>query len=259
MSVLSYLKNLGSNLVLTPAEKQSIKTSINTLEIRLENYFNNIDEKFIFGSFTRETILPRNYDSSSDVDYMIVFENPNDYKPQTFLNHLKDFVKTKYSSSEIYQSHPTIVLKLNHIKFELVPAVKDYWSNYNIPAPNSSYLEWIQTNPNEFNSKLSSVNFQNRFEIKPAVRLIKAWNAKIGKKFYSYSLEDYILNKNYYFCNNLKDIVFKIFEEINCSYDSSQDLKNKLKKAKEIIENVKKYEDEGYPVTAENEIKKLFE
>ena len=39
MSVNTYLSDSASNLVLSTKEKESITTSINTLEIRLESYF----------------------------------------------------------------------------------------------------------------------------------------------------------------------------------------------------------------------------
>ena len=69
MSVNSYLSSCASNLVLSSTEKDSISTSINTLETRLTSYFGyNIKEKFKFGSYTRGTILPRKVDDNSDVD-----------------------------------------------------------------------------------------------------------------------------------------------------------------------------------------------
>ena len=94
--------------------------------------------------------MPRKVDENSDVDYMIVFDNSNNYKPQTFLDRLKRFTEAKYSTSEIYQSSPTIVLELNKIKFELVPAYNS-WGTYNIPDGNGG---WMPTYPNDFNDKL---------------------------------------------------------------------------------------------------------
>jgi len=80
--------------------------------------------------------------NTPNVDYMVIFENPNNYKPQTLLNYLKNFVNHYYRTSEIYQSHPTIVLELNHITFELVPAKKDILGTVYISSPSSSYEEW---------------------------------------------------------------------------------------------------------------------
>lgn len=96
MSINSYLRDLSSNLVLSSNEKSGITTSINSIKDKLASYFGEeIIEKIVFGSYTRETILPRKADENSDIDLMIVFNNPNDYKPQSFLNRLKSFAENK--------------------------------------------------------------------------------------------------------------------------------------------------------------------
>ena len=83
MSVLSYLENLASLLNIAEREADNIDRSINTLYTRLRNYFRNGDlkEQFRFGSSIRKTMLPRNADPKSDVDYMVVFDNAISYKP----------------------------------------------------------------------------------------------------------------------------------------------------------------------------------
>jgi hypothetical protein len=156
MSVQSFLDDLASKLVIKEDEKLKINTSISTLSNRISSYFGSlISDQFKFGSYTRGTILPRKADSHSDIDYMIVFNNPYKYKPQTFLNHLKSFVEAYYQKSEIYQSYPTIALELQHIKFELVPATKDWWGTLRIPSPSNVYEDWITTDPNGFNNQLT--------------------------------------------------------------------------------------------------------
>jgi tRNA nucleotidyltransferase (CCA-adding enzyme) len=122
MSVLSHLTTASNNLVLSSDERSSIDTSILTLSIRLRDHFgSDIKEQMRFGSSTRGTILPRKADMRSDIDYMILFDNSADYKPQTFIDRLKRFALAKYATSQIAQSHPTVTLSLNHIKFDLVP------------------------------------------------------------------------------------------------------------------------------------------
>ena len=122
MSVLSYLTDLSSSITIADWERNSIDTSINTLSTKLGNYFDNIATKFVFGSYDRRTILRRSKDSNSDVDFMVCFTDGNEWTPQTLMNRLKRFAEANYSKNEIYQSSPTIVLELSHIKFELVPA-----------------------------------------------------------------------------------------------------------------------------------------
>lgn len=155
MSVNTYLQGLGSSLVLSSSERSSISTSVDTIKSRLTSYFgSSVTEKKLYGSYVRETILPRKADEKSDVDLMVVFSNPYGYQPQTFLNKLKEFAEYYYSRSEIYQSSPTIVLELNHIKFELTPARVNYGSYY-IPKSSS---EWMYTDPDGFYSKLTECN-----------------------------------------------------------------------------------------------------
>lgn len=260
MTVQTYLDGLASKLYLKQDEKDKINKSIDTLASRLNLYFNNnqLNDHFKFGSYTRGTILPRKADAYSDVDYMVIFKNPYNYKPQTLLNYLKDFVNVYYKSSEIYQSHPTIVLELNHIKFELVPAKVDSWGNIYIPSKSSLFEEWILTDPNAFNKKLSDKNGSNNYEIKPLVRLMKYWNRLNGSYSSSYALENRIVDNYYWGCSNIKDYVYSSIEKLEYNYYDPQDYKYKVDRAKKIVADTKEYERQNLPISAEIEIKKLF-
>lgn len=260
MSVLSHLKDTASGLVLSSSEKSSIDTSINTLRSRLNDWFvSDIKEQIKFGSSTRGTILPRKADERSDIDYMIVFDNENDYKPQTFIDRLKTFASIKYSTSEIHQSHPTVVLELNHIKFDLVPAYKSGWifeTTY-IPAPNSDFTDWISTDPNGFNQKLTNMNNSHSYLIKPMIRLVKYWNAYNSYVFYSYELEQKLLEPSYWLCSNLKDYVFAAIKSLS-TWGLPQYKADKVQRAKDIVEKTIEYENDDMPISAESEIKKLI-
>ncbi len=124
MGISNYLNTKAIESVIRDSEKDSIQKSIRFVKEKIDSYFDNVENHFIFGSYTRNTILPRSIDEKSDIDYMVVFEN-DDSTPQTYLNRLIKFVKKYYSQSEIKQSHPTIQLELNHITFELVPTIID--------------------------------------------------------------------------------------------------------------------------------------
>lgn len=262
MSVLSHLEEVASNAILSTTENSSINTSISTLQTRLDNYFNN-DELFThfkFGSSTRGTILPRKMDENSDIDYMIVFSDSS-YKPQTYLDKLKKFVEARYSTSEIRQSNPVIVLELNHIKFELVPAINkgtSSYPSYYIPDKAASINDWISTNPNDFNQKLTNTNTNNNSQIKPMVRLVKYWNALNGYPFLSFGLEKHIVDQYYNSCTNLKDYFFKYMLALSTSINYSQATNNKITRTHNIINQTKSYEAQGKWIDAENEIKKLI-
>ena len=136
-------------------------------------------------------------DANSDVDYMFVFTNDGS-TPQTFLNRIRRFVKRYYSTSEIAQSNPTIVLKLNHIRFELVPAVQGWFGDLKIPAKASDYNEWLGTDPKGFNEKLVIANQKHGYMIKPLIRAMKYWNVKAGYPFEPFMLEQDIVSNDFF-------------------------------------------------------------
>lgn len=262
MSVNNYLTTLSSELVLSSTENTNIRTSITTLAQRLNWYFNKgeLHNHFQFGSNTRGTILPRSVDSKSDVDYMVVFKNPNGYKPETLLKYLKDFMYKYYSTSEIYKDSPTMVLELNHIKFELVPAIKDGWGNLSIPSKTNLLSDWMSTDPTGFNQKLTTANVTNNSKLKPFIRLMKYWNTnKLGHHYSSFLLENWIVNRyNYVTKSSIKEYLYDSIEGLTYNWNDSQTFKDKLDSAKEIVKNCKIYEANGYNGLALNEIKKLL-
>ena len=253
MSINSYLTNLASDLVLSESEKSSITTSISTIKTRLDSYFADVSEKKVFGSYIRGTILPRKADPSSDIDIMVVFSNPNEYKPQSFLNRLKSFAEYYYSTSEIYQSSPTIVLELNHIKFELTPAYISYGSYYIPNGPS----EWMYTDPDGFYNKLTQCNVNNSYKIKPIVRLVKHWNIqKNYRDLASYALEKKIAEDmmySYFSCTSYVEYVRRALQVIKTLTNTQR-----VETAIAHIDKALEYENDSMPISASVEIKKVF-
>ena len=254
MSVNTYLQGLGSSLVLSSSERSSISISVDTIKSRLTSYFgSSVTEKKLYGSYVRETILPRKADEKSDVDLMVVFSNPYGYQPQTFLNKLKEFAEYYYSRSEIYQSSPTIVLELNHIKFELTPAYGNYGMYY-IPKSSS---EWMYTDPDGFYSKLTECNKNNSYKIKPIVRILKHWNIqKNYRDIASFELERKIAKElmyAYFSCTSYTDYLKYALEKIKYSTNYTR-----VNKALDCIAEALRLEADGYPYSAESKIKEAF-
>lgn len=256
MSVLSFLTDTASSAVLSSSEQSSITTSITTLQSRMALHFDTrvIKQHFRFGSSTRGTILPRSMDEHSDIDYMIVFSD-NTATPQTYLNRLKAFVEKRYGSSEIYQSSPTIVLELNHIRFDLVPATTTWAGELQIPNGSGG---WMTTNPNDFNSTLDAKNKEHKSLIKPTIRLFKYWNATARFPFQSFEMEKWVCGLSFWWLTNQKDYFFAVIENLSTNSSYAKWVNDEITRAKNIVANVRQYEKDEKPVTAENEIKKLF-
>lgn len=254
MSVLTHLQNTVSAIKIAEWERTSIDTSIRTLSTKLNNHFNNLNSKFVFGSYDRRTILRRSKDPNSDVDYMVVFNDGSSYQPQTLMTRLRTFAEANYTRNEITQSSPTIVIELSSIKFELVPAYVS-WGTYYIPAPASSYTNWISSNPSGMKTELDSKHSSNNYLIKDLVQLLKYWNVKNGKVYSSYEIERYVIDKWFFSCTNLKDYFYSAVEGLS-SYGKSIYNTSKVTRLKGVVAQTKLYESNGMPSSAEIEIQK---
>jgi predicted nucleotidyltransferase len=264
MSVNSYLTNLANTSIVRNQERESIERSIDVLRNRLSLHFlSDISDQFVFGSYSRNTILPRHMDAQSDVDYMVVFSDTS-YRPQTYLNQLRKFAEHWYSTSEIGQSNPTIILELNHIRFELVPAIKNWlFESIQIPAKASSYQNWLDTDPKRFNRQLTAANQANNNLIKPLVRIIKYWNAKAGYPFESYNLEQNIVTYNFNFFGLLAtrclgDVFFDFVQTLDAGIFAPQWKQEAVEKLQRITGQAKALTQAGHDLAAEQHIKALL-
>lgn len=260
MTVNSYLTNLANMAIIRDQERKSIQRSIATLQSRLAQYFgSDITQQFIFGSYSRRTILPRSMDEKSDVDYMVVFAD-NSSRPQIYLNLLRRFVEQHYSRSEIFQSNPTIVLSLNHIRFELLPAVNGWPSGLQIPAKACDYEDWISTDPTGFKQELVNANQTYGNQITPLVRVVKYWNALSGYPFESYSLEQNIVQHGFsLLCGRqLKDYFYGYIEGMDAGLFAPKWKQEAVSRARQLTEEAKFQECQGYTASAEATIKKLL-
>lgn len=266
MSVNSYLGELQTELYVNGTEKEKIRKSIDTISARLDSYFgygkhceHRIVKKEIFGSYSRDTMLSRKYDEKSDIDYMIVFEDSHNYNPQTSLNWLKGFAEFWYSTSIVKQSSPTIVIELENIKFELVPAYEDYWGNKYIPKDSSN---WQYTNPKDLNDKMTNLNKNSSYEFKRLVRTIKYWNVnKNCRKYESYELENYLTDEFRYSYSNKNTFDFLDWAFFYLSrYKYVDDyVTNRINNAIQLISEARTLESIGEYTKAEEKIKKILE
>jgi hypothetical protein len=232
MSVQSHLAQRARDAVPSKPETDRIERSIGALEERLTSFFPGQIRKTIrFGSSTRSTMLPRAMDEQSDVDLMVVF-NESGPAPQTHLDRLRRFVEKYYSRSEIYQSNPTVVLELEHIKFDLVPAIHSEWHGLRIPNGRGG---WQDTDPESFGQRLNKRDSECDGLLRPAIRIVKYWNAVNGYVFNSYELEQEILSLYFPFVDALPEYVFTIFNDLSGSNSWAAWRQERLTVAKQMI------------------------
>ena len=148
------------------------------------------------------------------------------------------------------------MLELNHIKFDLVPAIYNY--GYQIPSPASSWNDWMSTDPNGFNQWLTTANINYNFQIKPLVRSVKYWNSINGHYFSSFDLENFIIRQTYWGCNLLEDFFYTFWNIFSCSFNTAQYIIDKVQSAKEHVSTIWQYEQQGCESLADNELQKFL-
>jgi predicted nucleotidyltransferase len=245
-SIDNYLRNLSASYYLKndSIEVEKINKSISAMFDNLDKELSSkFKRRFIFGSYDRDTILPRSIDVKSDVDIMVVF-NHTEYErtPGTYRNWLKDFADKYYKDrydSEVVKSAPTVTIRLNHINYDLVPAKETtyVYSASDIYIPDGDY-DWRKTDPNDVKTKLTDANTKYNGIVRPIIRLMKAWNSTNGYPFDSYLLETEITGMNFY-NDNCQSGFFWAVDHLENS--GTQYKKDKLESLRYNIGYVKTY------------------
>jgi len=244
---LHLLANESFCIKTSSSEAAKIDASINHLKSNLISYFDEaVIELIEFGSYTRDTVLPKAIDPLRDVDLMIIFDHSNlKVNPITYRKYIRDFSDFYYPRSSSFKAKPTVVLEFNHVRYDLVPAYRDtdFFGDDLFYIPESD-MNWMKTDPYGFHDKLEKKNNNNKKLIKPLIRLLKAWNAKVGYPVPSFVLEQDVVATTYYFLNTLEEYFFDAIGSLDTSY-SSESANNKVKALKENANKVQRALENG--------------
>lgn len=198
-------------------ERTRINNSLNILESKIKYGLGQDVSRFLrFGSYTRNTILPRRYDPSSDVDLMVIIKNGNRFTPNTHRTRIQNILTKAYPNSLSRKDFPVVKLELNHIMFDIVPAYTEtsIWGYERFFIPDK-YSNWRETFPNDINQTLSDKN-KNYGEnvIRNVIRLCKHWNASAGYPLESYIMEKKILQLSFWGTENTYERFLKTMNQI---------------------------------------------
>lgn len=201
----------------TSTERERISASLNQLQkVLKDKLYNGVKEVKVFGSYTRNTILPRIYDSNSDVDLLVIFNTANGKKtPGTYRRNIVDALAKSYPLSVVKKDFPTVKLELNHIMFDVVPCyIEDLWNSKTYYIPNASD-SWRTTVPNDLNDVLSRKNqaYGNNI-VRNVIRLCKHWNSGAGRVYDSYEMEKWIVERHFFSGDNLYDKFLSVMNDL---------------------------------------------
>ncbi len=249
-SLNSYISGLASNYFIShgSTERNQIVSSINTVKSRLKSHFGSkVKNVLIFGSWDRDTTIPRKYDSNSDVDIMIVFDHDSiNNTAETYRKWVLEFAQSKYSTSLSKKDFPTVRLDMTHITLDLIPTkittLLDAFYFYYIP---DSGNKWMSTQPFKFSQEVKNKNTQKNSIVKPVLRLIKAWNAHIGYPFESFILEKYVLeNVSWFWISTIEEGFFAAINNLP-TWDVTLTQKSKVQSAQSNLSTIKSFLEKG--------------
>jgi predicted nucleotidyltransferase len=244
IGINNHLRRISSELLIknTSLEGINIERSVESIKRNLKLHFGNeITDVIVFGSYSRGTILPRKYDPNSDIDILILFNcRAEKLKPQSYREKLKRFAEKHYSSARVVKDHPSIVVELNHINFDLVPAIFDdgvFYDSIEIPGKDS---DWIETEPNKFNKELSDSNSKFNSVVKPLIRILKYWNSANGYPYISsFEFESMIASMNFA-GNNFATGFYYAADELE-TWGRSELIKRKVRTLQTNISLIKRF------------------
>jgi len=266
-TVNEYLISLLEDLSIRESRIEEIQCSFDSLKGELWRKFQDRLEKVeMFGSYDRGTSLPQAIDPQTDVDVLIQFKTA-DFQPQTFLEHLRQFAKSKYSRSGVEPSFPAIVVELHHVTFELVPSFSQLEKTgifseelrMKIPAPRSNEDRWITTNPAGLKEAVEEKDAEHHQLIIPLIKLIKYLNCIHNRPYDSFIIEGHIIQVDFDDCSpSLPDFVL-------CFIESLRDLEEATEHQRKFIQTLRRHRKNLRTLIKENmsdyalqEAQKLF-
>jgi predicted nucleotidyltransferase len=111
MTTINYtLQKISADLFIKydSKEREYINQKISNFQTTIKPYFgSSINEILVFGSYKRDTILPRKFDEDSDIDVLVVFNQAQgEFTPETYRSQLKRFATTKYPDNKGFKRPP---------------------------------------------------------------------------------------------------------------------------------------------------------
>jgi len=246
----SYLLELSKALKFSSEKRERIDASIDYFKQKIWGQFQDrLLEVVIFGSYSRDTIICE--DDEADVDVVVIYKT-REVQPDTYLKQIKTFCEEIYTRSKIYQNHPTIVIGMEHIKFEIVPSIYVSSGVVKIPAPKSKELRWINTNPKELITKVQTKDKNNKNLILPIIRVLKYWNMLNGRSFQSFQIERAVVDK-IYTCSTIKEYFVSAITALD-EISSGEAQKNSIKALREKLRRLRILETNNFIEYIEQEL-----
>ncbi|MDH4273531.1 MAG: hypothetical protein OEW08_00685 [Gammaproteobacteria bacterium] len=201
MTLRNTIKNLSKSLFLDQDTTRSIDSLIANVSEKAQRYFlHDLHLIGAFGSYSRNTLLPRQMDSRTVIDVMVCL-NISSKMASDHLNYLQQFVEHVFPNQNFSRTPRSLTLHFSPYPVRLLPAVASDAAAYRIPA--RSTAGWLYINPTECMRRLEFADQFNRGMVRPLIRVAKYWNATHDYPFHPFEIEQAIINKGYQYSGGL--------------------------------------------------------
>lgn len=236
--VAEHLAAVVRRAVVSNVDKGVMNVSLKTLMTRIGAEFDRfvVTRTAVFGSFTRDTLLPAAIDPETDVDVLVVFRERGQ-KPAVYIEKLRQFAALHYPSSAIISGNGTLHLKLVHARVELVPALEGI-NGLQIPGK-GPLPAWVATDPEAAARELREKNAAHQGLILPLVRLARYWNALNDYPFASFELEQRVVGHRFAFvAKNLKAYFFDFMRSLPAAVTAGSVKAERIRVMRRTLEEI---------------------
>ncbi len=144
---------------------------------------------WVIGSYGRETLVRQ----SRDIDMMVALSR-GAYWPRyqddsrSFLYSIRNALNAEYGDTQVSTQQVAVRMKLGAgLQVDLVPVfVRPYQDGFVLPDGRGG---WQATNPPYHDKVVTDTNVALGYDLKPLVRVMKAWNHANGRHLRSFHLE----------------------------------------------------------------------
>jgi len=193
ITIAQSFSKLKQNLEITGLQQATVSTRQTNIREVLEADL-TVQDSFLTGSYSRNTMIAPLKEADVDIfvqldpRYFHHYNNGQNGGQAGLLDLVKRTLKKTYTRTpDISRNGQAVSIRFEDFVVDVVPGFSRQGGGYIIP--NSITKTWISTDPKKHVEIMSAHNAAHNGDLVPLIKMVKSWNATIGKYFGSFHLE----------------------------------------------------------------------
>jgi hypothetical protein len=192
-TILESFRRLKQNLEITGLQEATISTRQTSIRDVIEAEMVVLDS-FLTGSYARHTMIAPLKEADIDIfiqleaKYFHHYNNGQNGGQAGLLDLVKRTLRKTYTKTpDISRSGQAVSIRFEDFVVDVIPGFSRQDGGYLIP--NSITKSWLSTDPKKHVEIMRVQNTAHNGDLVPLIKMVKGWNASIGKYFRSFHLE----------------------------------------------------------------------